>query len=124
MSPKKDALYLYGIVYFEDSFYIIGGYWESKKKAASLIARLNTKNLWSWSLAGNLNAARSGHSAIVANSRIIVVGGRMSDILMLFAYRLKIENLGVVADRQRISVKVSGIFYFLFSTFSPYATLL
>ena len=84
---EKDAVYEYGIVYLKDSFYIIGGYWKSIEDASRTkipsIARLDTKNFWSWSLAGKLNTPRAGHSAIVANSRLIVVGGRVSDLLGL-----------------------------------------
>ena len=93
---EKDAVYEYGIVYLKDSFYIVGGYWKTKGQAGNQqekaeipsIARLDTKNFWSWSLAGKLNTARAGHSAIVANSRLIVVGGRVSDLLGL-NFRIK-----------------------------------
>ena len=88
LRPKKDAVYEYGIVYLKDSFYIVGGYWKTKGQSGNQqdeaeipsIARLDTKTFWSWSLAGKLNTARAGHSAIVANSRLIVVGGRVSDL--------------------------------------------
>ena len=65
-----------------DSFYLFGGFWSDILQQVPRIARLDINN-WSWSTAGQLNTPRSYHGVILANSKVLVVGGR---VFISYAY--------------------------------------
>ena len=69
----KDVIFEYASIYCNESFYIIGGHGQNRKKF-NRIAKLEIAT-WKWSTAGKLNTPRKEHGAIVLDSKFIVVGG-------------------------------------------------
>ena len=62
----------YNPLYHEGIFYFLGGY--ANNEPSTQIAALDSAS-WTWSLAGELNVGRVGHSVIKVGNRFMVVGG-------------------------------------------------
>ena len=62
----------YATTHTEDSVYIIGGVTDGSSSSTSTIAKYKNDI---WTIAGNLNQARSSHGAITVKGRTMVIGG-------------------------------------------------
>ena len=71
------AKYVYGsaTVYFEDFFYYFGQSLGETDEIYRLGPESSPTATWTWNQVGNLNNDRYGHSAIVVQNKIMVVGG-------------------------------------------------
>ena len=72
ISIKEGSLAYYASVFHEQAFFIFGGsdiYGKIRK-----IGRLDAVKR-TWSLAGSLNKARSGHAVVFGGNQFLVIGG-------------------------------------------------
>ena len=73
LTPVKESqLACYASVFFEQAFFIFGGW--SGVKSDSNIGRLDAVTR-SWSLVGSLKQARNGHAVIFDGTQFLVIGG-------------------------------------------------
>ena len=74
--PYHDKLEYYATVSTNQGAFIIGGRMDSSNYV-STIACFNGNE---WSLIGNLNSPRAGHSAIINGDNVFIVGGYPNDL--------------------------------------------